>query len=155
VRSALLLLAAPLLASCINTDPAVFVEATLADPVLTLGAGSVLVQSLSGSFTLELHLGARASGTSQVSLVEAKIQDATGTDTLLTLQVGEGAFPAVVMPDDTVSLPLTFQDDSVDPALVTKLCDPHGVTFAARIDDSLEDAPTNATSVLVNATGCP
>lgn len=155
MRFAPLFLAAPLLASCINTDPAVFVEATVTEPALDVGAGSVLVKSLSGSFKLRLHLGARASGTSQVSLVEAKIQDATGTDTILTLAISEAAFPVVVAPDATVDVPLTFQDDSVEPTLVDLLCDTHGVTIAARIDDSLQDAPTNATSAVVNAAGCP
>jgi hypothetical protein len=155
VRLLILFLAAPLLAGCPNTDTAVFVDPTIGTPTLDVG-GSVLVTSIKGSFPLDLHLGARASGPSQVSIGQFEIQDAKKTGAIVTplpLDSGSTQFPVTVEPDSDVNVTLTF-DEETKQETVTKLCDPAGVIITGTIEDSLQDTATPVESAVVHPTGC-
>ncbi|MFT3774406.1 MAG: hypothetical protein QM820_54295 [Minicystis sp.] len=153
-----LMAAAPLLAGCPNTDTAVFVEPSVASPTLTV-AGSALGASVSGGFTLSLHLGARASGPSAVSLGQFAIQDATQTADIvspLTLDSGSTSLPVTVEPDSDVQVALTFDTGAkLLPADVKdKLCAAAGVVITGTLQDSLQDTSTPVDSAVIHASGC-
>jgi hypothetical protein len=139
LHALLLALAAPLL-GCVNTDTAIFVDPTLSDPTATVTAGA-LGTSLSGSFTLDLHLGARAAGPSTVTLGQFSLLDATQTTTIvpsLTL-TDDVPFPATVDQNSDVVAHFTF-NTGVDPLPATDktaLCAAGGVVVSGTIVDSL------------------
>lgn len=146
-----LLFVAPLLAGCPNTDAAVFVDPTIGTPTIEAGS-SVLVSSIKGSFPLNLHLGARASGPSQVSIGQFEIQDAKKTGAIVTpLPVDSGStqFPVTVEPDSDVAVTLSF-DMEAKADVVMKLCDPAGVIITGTIEDSLQDTATPVESAVVH-----
>ncbi len=137
---ALFALAAPL-AGCPNTDTAVFVDPTLDMPAATVTANALGTGITGGSFHLKLHLGARASGPSTVTLGAFSVTDATKTNTVVPqLDVASTTvFPVTVEPDSDVDADFTFETGSkLLPADVgPKLCDPAGVVIHGTIDDAL------------------
>lgn len=160
MRRALLLLlsASPLLAGCPNTDTAVFVAPAIESPTLDVTKG-LLGTSVKGSFTLTLHLGARASGPSDVSDLSIDIRDANDasiTDITALLDAGATQFPVRVEQDSDVDVAMTFDSGSkpIEDALATKLCDPAGVSIGGTIKDSLQDSATPVGSDVIHATGC-
>ena len=107
-----------------NTDAAVFVAPTVEAPTLTV-VKAALGTNLKGSFTLKLHLSARASGPSQVTLGTFSLKSADekttyaeplpftvdkaspfavaeDSDTVLAITVDTGANPLPVALHDTV-----------------------------------------------------
>jgi hypothetical protein len=135
----LLVLAAPLL-GCVNTDTAIFVDPTLSDPTATV-TSLALGTGLSGSFTLDLHLGARAAGPSTVKLGQFALLDATQTTTIvpaLTL-TDDVPFPATVDQNSDVIAHFTFNTgvDPLPPADKAQLCATAGVVISGAIEDSL------------------
>ena len=70
-------LALTLVASC-NLDAAVFVAPEIKEPALTVGK-EALGTSLKGSLVLSLHLGARASGPSEVTVGTFSLKNADQT----------------------------------------------------------------------------
>jgi hypothetical protein len=162
VRRALLALAlsaSPLLGGCINTDAAVFVDPSIESATIDVTKG-LLGTSVKGSFKLTLHLGARASGPSDVSDLSIDLRDAKGeaaiTDITAILDAGPTQFPVRVEPDSDVDVAMTFDTGSkpVDEALADKLCDPAGVTIGGTLKDSLQDTATPLDSPVIHATGC-
>jgi len=158
-HASLLLVAAPLLAGCINTDTAIFVAPTIEGPQLTVTGSSVLGTGVKGAFTLKLRLGARASGPSMVALGQFEIQGANDGAAIvqpLALDSGSTPFPVDVQPDSDVTVTLTFDSGAKPLAmeLGAKLCDAAGVRFAGTIRDSLQDTDTPVTSDVVHAAGC-
>jgi hypothetical protein len=152
------LIAAPLLAGCPNTDTAIFVDPSIDGPQLTVQS-SALGTGVKGAFTLKLHLGARASGPSMVSLGQFEIQDANKTGAIvspLALDAGGTQFPVEVMQDSDVTVTLTFDTGSklLAADIGKKLCDAAGVLITGSIEDSLQDTATPVTSGVVHAAGC-
>ena len=147
-----------LLAGCPNTDAAVFVDPSIDAPTLAVQS-SALGTGLHGGFTLSLHLGARASGPSQVSLGQFEIQDAQMKGAIvspLVLDAGATMLPVTVSPDSDVTVTLTF-DTGAKPLpadLAAKLCDPAGVVITGTIQDSLQTGATPVDSAVIKATGC-
>jgi hypothetical protein len=137
---ALLALAAPL-AGCPNTDTAVFVDPTITAPAATVSGSALGTAITGGSFHLNLHLGARASGPSTVTLGAFSITDASKTNTIVSaLDVATSTtFPATVEPDSDVDADFTFETGSklLAGELKDKLCDPAGVVIHGTIDDAL------------------
>lgn len=155
-----LLLAAPLLAGCPNTDAAVFVAPTIESPAVAITGNSLLGSGIKGSFKLTLHLGARASGPSSVSVPTFSIEDAKGSSSILPLAAMLTSVPELpvnVEPDTDVDVSFTFDSGSkpIDKDLVPKLCDAAGVTIGGTVQDSLQDSPTPVDSAVIHATGCP
>lgn len=156
--SLLLLVAAPLLAGCPNTDTAVFVDPSIDAPAMTVQS-SPLGTGLTGSFTLGLHLGARASGPSMVSIGQFTIQDAQKKGDIvspLALDSGTTQFPVTVEQDGDVNVALTFDTGTkLLPADVgPKLCDAAGVIITGTIEDSLQNTATPVESAVVKPAGC-
>lgn len=156
-RSLLLAPFALLLAACVNTDAAVFVEPTVESPGATLAGGSLGV-SLTGSFVLKLHLGPRATGSSQVKLLTAKILDAKQEGEIVgSLPVSSTtAQPITVDLDSDVDVPFTFDTGTklLPGELSAKLCDAAGVVLAGQIQDSLQASSTGFSSAVFHVAGC-
>ena len=153
--SPLSLLVSTALLGCINTDTAIFVDPTLSAP--TAMVSTVLVNgvpfgtSLSGSFTLDLHLGARAAGPSMVTLGQFAILDATQTTSLVpALKLTEDvSFPATLQPGGSdVVAHFTF-NTGADPLMSSAkagLCAGAGVVISGSIEDSLAGRSVPVTS---------
>ena len=152
------LLALPLLlAACVNTDAAVFVEPTIESPTATV-AGGALGVTISGNFTLKLHLGPRASGPSQVTLGAFSILDSKQSAAITAVQLGSSStqFPATVNLDSDVSaaLPFTLGPATAKDKAAGSLCDPRGVTLRGTIQDSLAGGSTPFFSEIIHPDGC-
>ena len=155
-------LALPLaLTGCINTDAAVFVEPTIESPTATV-AGGALGVTISGEFKLNLHLGPRASGPSEVSLGGFALLDADQKAEITSVQLGASAiqFPVTVEPDvdalatfpfdlGSKTLPATAKDQAAG-----SLCDPRGVILRGTIQDSLLGGSTPFFSEIIHPAGC-
>ncbi len=156
----LLLAAAAPLGGCINTDTAVFVDPSLDTPTLTVANGTLSgFGSASGTFKLTLHLGARASGPSQVQPGEFDIVDATQANTILSalaLDAGSTQLPVTVAPDSDVDVSFTFDTGgkTFSADVGKQLCDSAGIVLSGRIQDSLQDTATPVTSEVFHAGGC-
>jgi hypothetical protein len=153
-----LLAAAPLFAGCINTDTAVFVDPSIETPVLTVSK-IALGTTVTGSFTLKLHLGARASGGSMVTMGELEIQDSQKTKALiapLVVDAGSTPMPVPVAPDSDAVVPFKI-DTGTKPLLTqvgTDLCDAGSVVITGTIQDSLQDTATPVESPVFQVAGC-
>jgi hypothetical protein len=147
MRLAPSLLAALALSSsaCVNTDAAVFVEAHLGSPSVTVSS-ILLGTTVKGQVSLSLHLGARASGDSAVSLGAFSIVSADQTKTLMpSLPVKPNVtFPVTVHTDSDASALLTFDSGSVPLAkeLAPALCAGGPIRISGILQDSLQTAQT-------------
>jgi hypothetical protein len=154
----LLLAAASLLLGCPNTDTAIFVAPTIDDAACTVSSSVLGTGITSGAFQLSLHLGARASGTSMVTLGKFSILDATMKTTIVdTLAVSSGThFPVAVAQNSTVVVDLTFSTGTslLPSSEGTELCASAGVVIAGSIQDSLQDEQTTVYSDVFHPSGC-
>ncbi len=145
---------------CINTDTAVFVDPSLGDATAAFtsspfGGGSVT----GGTVTLTLHLGARASGSSQVTLGELSILDAEKKGSLVSPldATPSKPFPVTVEPDSDVDVVLDFTSGKavLSDDVKAKLCDPAGIVVGGTIEDSLvEGTHTPVYSPVFHLSGC-
>jgi hypothetical protein len=150
---------AAVLAGCINTDAAVFVEPTISSPAMTVMGSALGTGITSGSFHLDLHLGARASGPSTVSLVSFAILDAQMQQDIVDplMATSSTPFPATVQPDSDVNADFTFNTGAalLPAAKGTALCASAGVVIRGTIQDSLMGAtPTTRYSPVFHPSGC-
>ncbi len=140
--------AACLLAGCIDTDPAVFVEPAIDSPELVLTQEALGV-ALAGSFQLTLHLGARASGESQVSYASFTLVDDAGDVVIDNLPVTASApSPVTVEPggaDTAVLFDIDSGPDLLPLELAAQLCGGL-VTISAVLEDSLATTSTSVES---------
>jgi hypothetical protein len=158
-----LVLLAPLLAGCPNTDPAVFVDPSITSPSLELSPSGGLGQGImGGGFTLDLHLGARAAGPSTVTLGSISVLDGQMHGAIVpSLDVSAGADfttgKGVVEPDS--DLVVTFvvppATATLTSATVTQLCASADVVIGATLDDSLRGTSVPVYSSPFHPTGCP
>jgi hypothetical protein len=159
-----LVLLAPLLAGCPNTDPAVFVDPSLSSPSLALSPSGGLGQGIQGGgFSIDLHLGARAAGPSTVTLGTFSVLDAELKGAIVpSLDVSaEGTSfstgSAVVEPDSDllVSFLIPPATGTLPSTTVTELCASAGVVIGANIEDSLRGTSVPFYSSPFQTTGCP
>jgi hypothetical protein len=155
---------APTLLGCPNTDAAVFVDASVTSPSLTLGKIPPLVSGItSGGFTLDLHLGARASGPSTSTLDAFSVMDSSHTNTLvpsLAVMASGGGYATgstVVEPNSDNITSFTIPMKQLMPSDLTALCTAGDVVIAGGVTDSLMGGttPTPAYSPPFKPTGCP
>jgi hypothetical protein len=130
--------------------------APLVSGITTMGSG----------FTLDLHLGARASGPSTTTLDAFSIVDSTMKNTLVSsiqVQASNGEFTngsTTVQPDTSPSVPFTIQMKQLgtggDDTLM-QLCMAGQVVIAGGVTDSLMGGttPTPVYSTPFKPTGCP
>lgn len=158
-QTAVLAAAAALAASalgCIDTDAAVFVDASIASPSAVVSAGA-LGTNLSAIFQLELHLGPRASGPSQVNVRAIEITNADQSASIVAPleAVPDRTLPVEVAPDSDVVVVFSF-DTATDgaplaPEAYDALCAGE-IRIAASVEDSLQDGATPAASAPFQAT---
>jgi hypothetical protein len=154
---ALLACAAFLQVGCSSLDAAVFVQPSIDAPEVNVNPG-VLGITLEGSFSLRLHLGPRASGSSEVSLGALSLASARDQATIVSpLAVKTvAAMPIVVAPDRDVTTPFTI-DAGGKPLpfdAKAKLCEPAGLVILGAVDDPLASAATPVSSAVFQPTGC-
>jgi hypothetical protein len=152
------------LAGCINTDPAVFVDPTLSAPAATVSCPvpascTSFGFSVSGGFDLDLHLGARASGPSTVTLESFSILDAQmkGAIVPVLMVTSSIPFPATVQPNSDVTPTFTFSTGTATQAgsEYSAICDAAGVVIGGTIQDSLlVSTPTPFYSPVFHPGGC-
>jgi hypothetical protein len=154
----LVLAAAAPLAGCVSTDTSIFVVPTISLPTAAVSMVT-LGTELEGTFTLDLHLGPRAAGPSDVSLGEFSILDSTMTTTIVpTLTVTSSPpFPQTVQPESDAISGFTFSTGTslLKADVETQLCMPGGVVIQGTIEDSLAGKGTPASSPVFTVTGCP
>ena len=146
-------------AGCINTDPAVFVDASIQSPSAAVQASS-LVNGLSGGFGLRLHLSARASDTATVAVTAFSVLAADSVTTVhspLSYQANV-ALPVQVAQDSTVEVAVSFSaDENQLPAnALDALCAAGGIHFKGVLEDSLRGGSfTVPTAQAIAVSGCP
>lgn len=140
---------------CTDTDAAVFVEASIASPSAAV-TGGTLGTGLAGGFQLDLHLGPRASGASEVSIRSFEITDAGQAASIVApLEAGSTTtLPVLVEPDGDVTVAFTFDTgaDLLPAEARDGLCDPAGIRVVGAIEDSLQDGATPVASEVFVAT---
>lgn len=128
----------PLLSSC-NTDAAVFVDPDVEEPAVTV-TKAALGTSLTGTFTLTLHLSARASGPSNVTVGAFSLKKTDGTTVLVDNlpYAADTPNPVAVAEDSTTTVKITIDSGSklLDAAVHDALC-AGDVILAGVIEDSL------------------
>ena len=141
---------------CINTDPAVFVESSIASPSIAVQS-SALATGINGSFVLSLHLGARASGPSTTSLAAASLVDEDGEATLAST-LGFTAMPPLptsVPVNETLAITVSLAaiDNQLPADQRAAIC---GTTLRIRalVEDSLRGVPMATDSAPFTASGC-
>ena len=143
-------------ATACNLDPAVFVEPAIESPRLAL-EGGVLGSALAGEFTLTLHLGARASGPSEVSFGAFSLVDADGVLVLDGLPVDPSRpSPITVEPDsdEVVVFTIDSGDEPIADSIAAAIC-AGDLAIRGTLEDSLESGSSPVESELFVATGCP
>lgn len=143
---------------CIDTDAAVFVEATISDAEGNVQQSS-LASGIGGSFRVLFHLGPRASGPSEVALGGFSLTDAERAETLLpTLEVSTTpGFPLEVPVDGDVAVQVTFapDDNLLEPTALDGLCAPAGARVVGVFDDALRGGSVSVASEAILFVGCP
>jgi hypothetical protein len=143
--------------ACVNTDAAVFVEPTVNKPEATVST-SALGVGLKGSFQLSLHLGPRATGSSQVTPESFTILDAGKKASIVSALPAstEVALPVAVELDSDVDIPFTFDTGAkpLESGTKAKLCDAAGIVLGGAIKDSLQDHATLFASAVFHPQGC-
>ncbi|MDI1482789.1 hypothetical protein [Polyangium sp. y55x31] len=147
-----------LLAGCIGeNEDVVFVEPSIVAPTADV-EGGVLGATVTGSFTLKLVLGPRASGPSSVQLGTLAITDAPNQQSVVSglSLISPKPFPVTVQPDSEVTLDFFFDlgDKTISDETKNALCLPAGVRIAGTLQDSLDVGATTVASDVFKPTGC-
>jgi hypothetical protein len=147
-----------LTAGCIGENEAVvFVDPRIEGPAATVSS-SALGTSLSGSFHLSLVLGPRASGSSQVSLIQLSITSADEKTAIVpSLEVtASRSLPVTVAPDSEVGVDFTFDTGAnlLPASAMTALCTDPGISITGTVQDSLQDGATPVASAVFKPAGC-
>jgi hypothetical protein len=160
MRLAFLPGAAALLTSlgCINTDPSIFVDVQVSSPSFAVQPVA-LGATVTGGFTMSLHLGARAAGSSEVNVqgFELVSEDESAILVPSLPLAAEGAtFPVVIEPDTDVVIDLVvdYGGDTITAAEQQTLCDAGTVRYRGSITDSLRGTTVPVLSEPVAVLGC-
>ncbi len=153
-----LVLAPALLAGCIDTDAAIFVDPSIESASMSVSDGP-LGAALSGGFDVVLHLGARASGPSETSFISFSIKSSDESEVIVeSLPVKTtAALPVTVEPggeDVVVSFEIDQEGDVIESDLVAALCS-GSVVVSVVMDDSLATTSTPVVSEPFEVSGCP
>lgn len=142
-----------------NTDPNIFVLATVSDPSVAVEQ-KALGTAVTGGFTMSLHLGARASDSSDVNLegfqLKSEDENTIVVDALPLAAEGR-KFPITVEPDtdEDVKIVIDLGSDLLAKDIGQKLCNFGKVRYLGSITDSLRGGSTPVrTDPPVQVTGC-
>jgi hypothetical protein len=143
---------------CVNTDPTVFVDATIADGTVTVAKGA-LVSTVAGSFNLSFHLGPRAADTAEVTLGALSLVNADRSTTFVPslAVVTAPAFPVAVPVDSDVVVGVSFsaQDNQLPTATYDAICQAGSVLISGAFEDSLRGTTSTMASSPITPAGCP
>jgi hypothetical protein len=143
---------------CIDTDAAVFVDASISNPSATVSP-ETLGTTLAGRFDANLHLGPRASGPADVTLGTVSLLGADRTTTLVDVVAVATAptFPVTVPVDGDVFVAVTFveQDNLLEASAYGELCAAGSVVISAALDDALRGGTISVVSEPFAPSGCP
>ncbi|NUP09402.1 MAG: hypothetical protein HOW73_25395 [Polyangiaceae bacterium] len=143
-------------AGCIDTDTAVFVDATIDNAEATVEEEALGIH-LTGSFQLTLHLGARASGESSVTFGSFSLIDENDTVVVESLPVVSSEPAPFTVEPGGADTAVTFTiDTGVDllPAEVKDAICAGPVIVSGIIEDSLATTSTPVESEAFSAAGC-
>lgn len=153
-------LAAGLLASvgCVNTDPTIFTEVTPKDFSVNVEQQALGAQ-ITGGFTLELHLGARAAGSSEVDIQQFEIiskDENTIIVDSLPLAVDGQELPIVVEPDTDadVVVKIDYGSQLEENSVGDNLCNFGLVRFRGSVTESLKGGTVPVLTEPLQVTGC-
>jgi hypothetical protein len=146
-------------AGCLSdNETLVFVDASVEEPQVTVSKGA-LGTNLTGSFTLLLELGPRASTPSKVTLQTFEIANADRSKTIVpSLKTKtDTAFPVTVELDSDVRVNFTIDLEGalLPDTAADELCGAGGLRITGSIQDSLESGSTPFTSPVFQPSGCP
>ncbi len=159
-RAAAVTAALPLagLCGCIDTDAAVFVEGGISNPTITVTKRPANT-TLSGEFTVNLHLGPRASDASEVKLGKFYVTDGSQSTTLVDVLAVQCTppFPVSVGVDSDVAVAVQFTEQENLLALdaYEQLCASAGLIIAGALDDGLRGGTLQVASTVLAPSGCP
>ena len=143
---------------CVDTDPAVLVDATIEGPSATLDQGT-LATTITGALSLWLHLGARASGPADIDLGQVSLTTSDGTSSLVSplAVAADTTFPVSVQPDSDVVVGITFapEDNQLDTDSYDTICTSGELALVVALDDSLRGGTLRVTSPALLPEGCP
>jgi hypothetical protein len=161
MRRILLLCATALLGSTgcgINTDPTIFVDAKVETPTVNVSQ-KALGTSVTGGFTLSLHLGARAVGPAQVNVQSFQLlsedQKTVEADSLPLKATGR-TLPITIDPDTDLSVPIEIDlgSELLSKDVGTKLCSFGTARYSGSITDSLRGGTVPVLTDPVPVKGC-
>ncbi len=164
LSSTLLIAASALLAgagcssNALDTDPTLFVAATVKDATVDVQTSpNMLVKTLSGGFTLALHLGIRASGDADVNVQQFELvsedQNTLIVESLPLTAKGQ-SLPIVVEPGTDEDVPITIEATELKGDEGTKLCSFGTVRYRGSLTDSLRGGTVPVLTDPVKVTGC-
>jgi hypothetical protein len=142
----------------LNTDPAIFVDVDVTDPTIAV-ENNALGTVVNGGFTMSLHLGARAAGSSTVNVQSFELvsedQNTVIVDALPLRAEGQ-ALPIVVEPDTTEDIPIVIDlgSDQLPADVGQKLCSFARAIYRGSITDSLRGTTVPVLTDPVTVTGC-
>ncbi len=140
-----------------NTDAAVFVAPTIETPSITV-TKEALGTKVTGGFTLKLHLGARASGASQVTLTSFSLKSADQKTTYVdTLPFqSDKPSPIAVAEDSDTNAAITIDTGAnlLPAAVHDTVCAGGQIVVSGVLQDSLETAATPFVSAPFAPSGC-
>ena len=147
-----------LLAGCIDTDAAIFVDPSIESASVSVTDGP-LGAALSGGFDVVLHLGARASGASETVFISFAIKSSDESEVIVeslpvTTNTGLPVTVEAGGDDVVVSFDIDQEGDVIDSDLVDALC-AGTVVVSVVIDDSLATTSTPVVSEPFEVSGCP
>lgn len=162
MRFAYLSIAAAVLAGLgcdgLNTDPTIFVDVDVLNPTVAVEE-KALGTAVDGGFTMSLHLGARAAGSSEVGVKAFELvsedQNTIIADSLPL--AGKGAIlPVVIEPDSDLDIEVVIDlgGDLLESEVGQKLCAFGKVRYRGAITDSLRGTDVPVLTDPVQVTGC-
>lgn len=142
----------------INTDPSIFVDVDVLDPTVAV-ENNALGTVVTGGFTMSLHLGARAAGSSAVNVQGFELISEDQNTIIvesLPLAADGAALPIVVEPDtdEEFAIVIDLGSDQLPQEVGQKLCSFGKVRYRGTITDSLRGTTVPVLTDPVQVTGC-
>jgi len=145
----------------IDTDPTIFVDITVEDPRVNVDNSNALGTAITGGFTMKLHLGARAAGSSDVALESFELTSQDENTVVvdsgeLLLATNGQPLPVTVEPDsdEEVEIVIDLGSKLLEVETGQKLCNFGVVRYRGSISDSLKGTSLPVLTEPVTVTGC-
>jgi hypothetical protein len=157
LAAAALLAGAGCSSNALDTDPTLFVAATVKSATVNVDQTNMLVATLNGGFTLSLHLGIRASSEAEVNVQQFELVSEDQNTIIvpsLPLTAKGQTLPIVVEPGSDEDVPITIEATELKGDEGTKLCSFGSVRYRGSLTDSLRGGTVPVLVDPVDVTGC-